>query len=68
MKVSAFARRILLPALGVIMGDVDRVTGELATGQTPADRRYTEYFVEGTEPVSLRADPWKLFGWGPIVF
>jgi hypothetical protein len=50
------------------MGDVDRITGELATDQTPADRRYTEYFVEGTEPVSLRADPWKLFGWGPIVF
>ena len=56
------------PPLGVIMGDVDRATGELATDQTPADRRYTEYFVEGTEPLALRADPWKLFGWGPIIF
>ncbi|MEA3079096.1 MAG: hypothetical protein QOF05_504, partial [Sphingomonadales bacterium] len=28
----------------------------------------TEYFVEGTEPPSLRADPWKVFGWGPIIF
>ncbi len=56
------------PPLGVIMGDVDRATGELATDQTPADRRYTEYFVEGTEPPSLRADPWKVFGWGPIIF
>ncbi|MEO8908744.1 MAG: PBP1A family penicillin-binding protein [Gemmatimonadaceae bacterium] len=56
------------PPLGVIMGDVDRATGELATADTPADRRYTEYFIEGTEPPSLRADPWKLFGWGPIVF
>jgi penicillin-binding protein 1A len=56
------------PPLGVIMGDVDRLTGELATDQTPPDRRYTEYFVEGTEPAALRADPWKLFGWGPIVF
>jgi 1A family penicillin-binding protein len=56
------------PPLGVIMGDVDRDTGELATNQTPADRRYTEYFVEGTEPASLRADPWKLFAWGPIIF
>jgi penicillin-binding protein 1A len=56
------------PPLGVIMGDVDRLTGELATDQTPADRRYTEYFVEGTEPPSLRADPWKVFGWGPIIF
>ena len=56
------------PPLGVIMGDVDRETSELATDQTPADRRYTEYFVEGTEPAPLRADPWKLFAWGPIVF
>jgi membrane carboxypeptidase/penicillin-binding protein len=56
------------PPLGVIFGDVDRATGELATDQTPADRRYTEYFVEGTEPAPLRADPWKLFGWGPIIF
>jgi 1A family penicillin-binding protein len=56
------------PPLGVIMGDVDRETGQLATSQTPADRRYTEYFVEGTEPASLRADPWKLFAWGPIIF
>jgi penicillin-binding protein 2D len=56
------------PPLGVIMGEVDRATGELATDQTPADRRYTEYFVEGTEPPSLRADPWKVFGWGPIIF
>ena len=56
------------PPLGVIMGDVDRETGQLATEQTPADRRYTEYFVEGTEPPSLRADPWKVFAWGPIIF
>jgi penicillin-binding protein 2D len=56
------------PPVGVIFGDVDRVTGELATDQTPADRRYTEYFVEGTEPAPLRADPWKLFAWGPIIF
>ena len=57
-----------VPPIGVIMGEVDRETGELATDKTPADRRYTEYFVEGTEPASLRADPWKLFAWGPIIF
>ena len=56
------------PPIGVIMGDVDRDTGDLANDQTPADRRYTEYFVEGTEPVALRADPWKLFTSGPIIF
>ncbi len=56
------------PPLGVISGEVDRVTGQLATAATPANRRYTEYFVEGTEPEPLRADPWKLFRWGPIGF
>ena len=56
------------PPIGVIMGDVDRVTGQLATEQTAPENRYTEYFVEGTEPPPLRADPWKVFGWGPIIF
>ncbi len=56
------------PPIGVIYGDVDRATGELATDQTPPDRRYTEYFVEGTEPAPLKADPWKIFAWGPIIF
>jgi penicillin-binding protein 1A len=56
------------PPVGVIFGDVDRASGELATDETPPDRRYTEYFVEGTEPAALRADPWKLFSWGPLVF
>ncbi|HET6761328.1 MAG TPA: PBP1A family penicillin-binding protein [Gemmatimonadaceae bacterium] len=56
------------PPVGVIIGDVDRTTGELATEQTAAENRYTEYFVEGTEPAPLRADPWKVFAWGPIIF
>jgi penicillin-binding protein 1A len=56
------------PPVGVIMGEVDRATGQLATEQTISEHRYTEYFIEGTEPAALRADPWKLFGWGPIIF
>jgi penicillin-binding protein 1A len=56
------------PPIGVISGELDRATGQLATVSTPAQRRYTEYFVEGTEPDSLRADVWKLFRWGPIGF
>ncbi|HXV17271.1 MAG TPA: PBP1A family penicillin-binding protein, partial [Gemmatimonadaceae bacterium] len=56
------------PPIGVISGELDRVTGQLATVATPAQRRYTEYFVEGTEPDPLKADPWKLFRWGPIGF
>ncbi|MEP6507795.1 MAG: PBP1A family penicillin-binding protein, partial [Gemmatimonadales bacterium] len=56
------------PPIGVISGELDRVTGQLATIATPAQRRYTEYFVEGTEPDALKADVWKLFRWGPIGF
>ena len=56
------------PPIGVISGELDRVTGQLANPATPANRRYTEYFVEGTEPEPLRLDPWKLFRWGPIGF
>jgi hypothetical protein len=56
------------PPVGVISGELDRLTGQLATLATPGDRRYTEYFVEGTEPEALRADPWKVFKWGPIGF
>ena len=57
-----------VPPVGVIYADFDRETGQLATDQTPPDQRYTEYFVEGTEPAPLRADPWKLFSWGPVIF
>jgi penicillin-binding protein 1A len=56
------------PPIGVISGEFDRLTGQLASALTPADRRYTEYFVEGTEPEPLRADPWKIFRFGPIAF
>jgi len=56
------------PPLGVISGDFDRMTHQPATQQTPVAQRYTEYFVEGTEPESLRVDLWKLFSAGPIIF
>lgn len=56
------------PPIGVISGELDRDTGQLANPATPANRRYTEYFVEGTEPEPLRLDPWKIFRWGPIGF
>jgi penicillin-binding protein 1A len=54
--------------LSLVMADLDRETGELATPLTPADRRYTEYFLPGTEPAMLRLDARRLFTWGPIVF
>ncbi|MDQ3672944.1 MAG: PBP1A family penicillin-binding protein, partial [Gemmatimonadota bacterium] len=34
--------------IGVIPGDIDRETGGVADELTPAHRRYTEFFVEGT--------------------
>ena len=66
--VTSHATEQWIPPLGVIMGELDRETGQMADALTPADRRYTEYFVEGTEPPPLRADPWKVFAWGPIIF
>lgn len=56
------------PPLGVIDGEFDRVTHQLATPATSPSQRYTEYFVEGTEPEPLRADLWKLFSAGPVIF
>lgn len=56
------------PPTGVISGEFDRLTHQPATPFTPPGQRYTEYFVEGTEPPSLRADLWKLFSAGPIIF
>jgi penicillin-binding protein 1A len=54
------------PPAGLVVAELDRATGQLATAATPADRRYTEYFLDGTEPLELRIDPWRVFEWGPI--
>jgi membrane carboxypeptidase/penicillin-binding protein len=56
------------PPIGVISAQLDRATGEMATALTPPARRYTEYFVEGTEPDSLKLDPWTVFRGGALVF
>jgi penicillin-binding protein 2D len=56
------------PPIGVISADADRATGQLATALTPPARRYTEYWVEGTEPDSLRLDPLAAFRGGALVF
>jgi penicillin-binding protein 1A len=67
-RVRAPSEFLWAPPIGVISGEVDRLTGQLATPATPPERRYIEYFVEGTEPEPLRLDPWKIFQWGPIGF
>ena len=56
------------PPGGVIAAELDRQTGMLADELTPPERRYTEYFLDGTEPEALRPSPWKLFKVGAIVF
>jgi penicillin-binding protein 1A len=56
------------PPIGVISADFDRVTGQMATALTPPAQRYTEYFVEGTEPDSLKLDPSAAFRGGALVF
>lgn len=53
---------------GLVVAIMDRETGELATADTPPERRYSEYFLPGTEPAALRLDVRRLFLWGPIVF
>jgi 1A family penicillin-binding protein len=53
---------------GIVTADLDRDTGALANVLTPVERRYTEYFLPGTEPAALRLDARRLFTWGPIIF
>ena len=55
------------PPAGLVSGEVDRVTGMVADASTPPERRYVEYFLEGTEPDGLRFDPWRIFEQGPVI-
>ena len=56
------------PPPGLIAAQLDRMTGQLADSTTPPERRYTEYFLAGTEPPPLRVNGWLLFKNGPIAF
>ena len=56
-----------LPPDGLISGELDRANGTLATAAIPPDRRYTEYFLEGTE-AALRMDLWRFVKRGTLVF
>ena len=53
------------PPPGLVSAELDRVTGKPSTVQTPGDRRYQEWFLEGTEP-GARSWPWTLFRNGPL--
>jgi 1A family penicillin-binding protein len=52
-----------LPA-GIVAMDFDRDKMAPADSTTLPERRYTEYFIDGTQP----GDPWALFANGPITF
>jgi penicillin-binding protein 2D len=54
------------PPDGLVYAELDRTTADVATPATPADKRYLEYFIPGTEPMSLRNNPWKVPQWGPL--
>ncbi|MEP6766083.1 MAG: PBP1A family penicillin-binding protein [Gemmatimonadaceae bacterium] len=52
---------------GLVSAELDRSTGKVATLATPVDKRYTEWFLEGTEP-GAHGWPWSLFRNGPILY
>jgi penicillin-binding protein 1A len=52
------------PPDGISYAELERGSGELALSGTPIDRKYFEFFLEGTEPAVLRDDPWKIPRWG----
>ncbi len=56
------------PPPGLVTAELDRATGQLATETTPPERRYTEYFIDGTEPPVLRMDLWRLVKGGSVAF
>jgi penicillin-binding protein 1A len=56
------------PPPGLVAAELDRATGQLASADTPDELRYVEYFIPGTEPATLRPNPWKIFTWGGIQF
>jgi penicillin-binding protein 1A len=54
------------PPDGLVYAELDRDSGQLATPGTPPEKRYIEYFLPGTEPATLRNNPWKVPQWGPL--
>jgi len=55
------------PPDGLTYATLDRASGQLATPATPPDQRYTEFFLAGTQPEALRANPWAVPQWGPLI-
>jgi penicillin-binding protein 1A len=49
------------PPAGLVAMELDRQTGLPADSTTPPERRYQEYFIEGTEPGAKAFDAWTIF-------
>ena len=49
------------PPAGLVTVELDRQTGLPADSTTPPERRYAEFFIEGTEPGAKPFDPWTIF-------
>ena len=56
-----------VPPVGLVTAELDRTSGQLADAATPPERRYTEYFLPGTEPEPLRSVPWKVPIFGALI-
>jgi penicillin-binding protein 1A len=54
------------PPDGLVFAQLNRDVADLATPESPLDKRYVEYFLPGTEPQQLRDNPWKVPQWGPL--
>ena len=55
-----------IPPPGVVSAELDRDTGLPTVATTLPARRYTEWFVLGTEPGAIPLDIWKLMELGGI--
>ncbi len=55
------------PPAGLVSVELDRQTGLPIDSTTPPERRYLEWFVEGTQPGAAAFTPWSLFRAGPVL-
>jgi penicillin-binding protein 1A len=54
------------PPAGVVAAELDRQTGLPADSLTLPARRYTEYFLDGTQPGAQPFDPYTIFRAGAV--
>ncbi len=63
MAAAGRGTRDWAPPTMVAPGTMDRETRRSATDATPIERRYTEYFLPGTQPKSVALENWKKWRW-----